>query len=73
VTISVEDRSGSGWAWHRDGDRWTATKVITIPRQTGSVRLGGILGRRPHPSAPQVPLGGGPRWSRSAGTAAGSM
>jgi methanethiol oxidase len=38
-----------------------------------SVRLGGILGRRPHPAAPQVPLGGGPRWSRSAGTAAGSM
>jgi 56kDa selenium binding protein (SBP56) len=31
------------------------------PRETGSVKLGGIVGRRPHPAAPQVPLGGGPQ------------
>jgi selenium-binding protein 1 len=117
VTISVEDLSGSVWLWHRDGDQWAATKVITIPaepadpdllppalkpfgavpplisdidlsvddrwlyvaswgtgelkqydvadifhpRETGSVRLGGIVGRQPHPSAPQVPLAGGPQ------------
>jgi selenium-binding protein 1 len=117
VTISVEDLSGSVWLWHRDGDRWTARKVITIPaepadpellppalkpfgavpplisdidlsvddrwlyvscwgtgelrqydvadpsnpRQTGSVRLGGIVGRQPHPAAPDQPLGGGPQ------------
>jgi 56kDa selenium binding protein (SBP56) len=30
VVTSVEDLSGSVWAWHRDGDRWAATKVITI-------------------------------------------
>jgi methanethiol oxidase len=103
--------------WHRDGDRWAATKVITIPaepadpqslppalkpfgavpplitdldlsvddrwlyvacwgtgelkqydvsdihhpRETGSVHLGGIVRRQPHPSAPEVPLGGGPQ------------
>jgi methanethiol oxidase len=125
VTISVEDLSGSVWAWHRDeaglaertADRWAATKVITIPaepadpdllppalkpfgavpplvtdidlsvddrwlyvscwgtgqlkqydvadpfnpRETGSVRLGGIVGRQPHPAAPDQPLGGGPQ------------
>jgi selenium-binding protein 1 len=31
------------------------------PVQTGSVRLGGIVGRQPHPAAPEVPLGGGPQ------------
>src|SRR5512133_2626688 len=33
VVISVEDLSGSVWLWHRDGDRWAATKVITIPAE----------------------------------------
>jgi selenium-binding protein 1 len=119
VVISVEDLSGSVWLWHRDGDgeRWAATKVITIPaepadpdllppalkpfgavpplvsdidlsvddrwlyvscwgtgelkqydvsdifhpRETGSVRLGGIMGRQAHPAAPDQPLAGGPQ------------
>jgi selenium-binding protein 1 len=117
VTISVEDLSGSVWLWHRDGDRWAARKVITIPaepadpdllppalkpfgavpplisdidlsvddrwlyvacwgtgelkqydvsdifnpRETGSVRLGGIVGRQAHPARPDQPLGGGPQ------------
>jgi methanethiol oxidase len=117
VVISVEDLSGSVFLWHRDGDRWAATKVITIPaepadpellppalkpfgavpplvsdidlsvddrwlyvscwgtgelkqydvsdifhpRETGSVRLGGIVRRQPHPAAPDRPLGGGPQ------------
>jgi methanethiol oxidase len=117
VVISVEDLSGSVWAWHRDGDRWAVRKVITVPaepadpdllppalkpfgavpplisdidlsvddrwlyvscwgsgelkqydvadpfhpKETGSVHLGGILRRQPHPAAPEVPLGGGPQ------------
>jgi selenium-binding protein 1 len=117
VTISVEDLSGSVWLWHRDGDRWAARKVITIPaepadpdllppalkpfgavpplisdidlsvddrwlyvaswgtgelkqydvsdpfnpRETGSVRLGGIVGRQAHPARPDQPLAGGPQ------------
>jgi methanethiol oxidase len=117
VVISVEDLSGSVWAWHKDGDRWAARKVVTIPaepadpdllppalqpfgavpplisdidlsvddrwlyvscwgtgelkqydvadpfhpKETGSVRLGGIVGRQPHPAAPDQPLGGGPQ------------
>jgi methanethiol oxidase len=31
------------------------------PRETGSVRLGGIVGRQPHPAAPELRLGGGPQ------------
>jgi methanethiol oxidase len=117
VVISVEDLSGSVFLWHKDGDRWAVTKVITIPaepadpellppalkpfgavpplvsdidlsvddrwlyvscwgtgelkqydvadifhpRETGSVKLGGIVRRQPHPAAPDQPLGGGPQ------------
>jgi selenium-binding protein 1 len=117
AVISVEDLSGSVWLWHRDGERWAARKVLTIPaepadpdrlppalqpfgavpplisdidlsvddrwlyvscfgtgelkqydvsdpftpRETGSVRLGGIVRRQPHPAAPDQRLGGGPQ------------
>jgi selenium-binding protein 1 len=117
VVISVEDLSASVWLWHRDGDEWTAKKVITIPAEpaetdqlppalqpfgavpplvsdidlsvddrwlyvscwgtgelkqfdvsdphnpveTGSVRLGGIVGRKEHPAASDLRLGGGPQ------------
>ena len=117
VVISVEDLSASVWLWHKDGDRWSVEKVITIPaepadaddlppllkpfgaaaplvtdidlsvddrwlyvscfgtgelkqydvsdpfhpRETASVRLGGIVRREPHPAAPGLPLGGGPQ------------
>ncbi|GAA2351110.1 selenium-binding protein SBP56-related protein [Saccharopolyspora halophila] len=117
VVISTEDLSASVWRWYRDGDRWAAEKVITIPaepapaeqlppalqpfgavpplvtdidlsvddrflyvscwgtgelkqydvsdpahpRETASVRLGGIVAREPHPAAPGEPLSGGPQ------------
>jgi selenium-binding protein 1 len=115
VVVSVEDLSASVWLWHRDGERFSVEKVITIPaepadpddlppplkpfgavpplvtdinlsvddrwlyvsawgtgellqydvsdpfnpKQTASVRLGGIVAKAPHPSAPDVPLTGG--------------
>jgi selenium-binding protein 1 len=31
------------------------------PVETGSVRLGGIVGRTPHPARPDLPLAGGPQ------------
>jgi selenium-binding protein 1 len=31
------------------------------PVETGSVRIGGIVGRRPHPARPGQPLSGGPQ------------
>jgi selenium-binding protein 1 len=118
VVISVEDLSGSIFAWHRQDDgQWAVRKVITIPaepadpellppalkpfgavpplisdidlsvddrwlyvscwgtgelkqydvsdlfnpRETGSVRIGGIVSRKPHPAAPDERLGGGPQ------------
>ncbi len=117
VVVSTEDLSASVWRWHRDGDSWTADKVITIPaepapadllppalqpfgavpplvtdinlsvddrmlyvscwgtgelkqydvtdpaapRQVGSVRLGGVTLRNPHPAAPTERLAGGPQ------------
>jgi selenium-binding protein 1 len=33
VVINAEDLSGSVWLWHRDGERWAARKVITIPAE----------------------------------------
>jgi selenium-binding protein 1 len=33
VVISVEDLSGSVWLWYKDGDKWAARKVITIPAE----------------------------------------
>ena len=129
VVISVEDLSGSVWLWHRDGDRWTAGKVITIPAEpadpdllppalqpfgpcphsspistcrsttasctcragapassssttslTSSTRWrparsawAGSGAASPTPPRPTSPWPAAPRWSRSAGTAAGSM
>ena len=117
VVVSTEDLSASVFRWHRDGDRWRADKVITIPaepadadvlppalkpfgavpplvtdidlsvddrflyvscwgtgelkqydvsdpaqpREVGSVHLGGIVRRTAHPSAPDLPLAGGPQ------------
>jgi len=33
VVINVEDLSASVWRWYRDGDRWAAHQVITIPAE----------------------------------------
>src|SRR5436305_3447497 len=31
--ISLEDLSSSIWTWYRDGDKWAAKKVISIPAE----------------------------------------
>ncbi len=31
--VSTEDLSASIWRWYRDGDRWAADKVITVPAE----------------------------------------
>ena len=33
VVVSTADLSASVWRWHRDGERWAADKVITIPAE----------------------------------------
>ncbi|AVT28776.1 selenium-binding protein [Plantactinospora sp. BC1] len=39
VVISVEDLSASIWVWHRDGERWAATRVIDIPAEPADPEL----------------------------------
>jgi methanethiol oxidase len=39
VVISTEDLSASVWRWRRDGDQWTADKVITIPAEPADAEL----------------------------------
>ena len=31
--LSLEDLSSSIWTWYRDGDKWAAKKIITIPAE----------------------------------------
>jgi selenium-binding protein 1 len=33
VVLCLEDLSASVWLWHRDGEKWGAKKVITIPAE----------------------------------------
>jgi selenium-binding protein 1 len=33
VVLCLEDLSSSIWLWHRDGSKWAAKKVITIPAE----------------------------------------
>jgi methanethiol oxidase len=33
VVLCLQDLSSSVFLWHRDGDRWTVTKVISIPAE----------------------------------------
>ncbi|MFW6084658.1 MAG: selenium-binding protein SBP56-related protein [Gemmatimonadota bacterium] len=74
VVLSLEDLSASIWLWYRDGmngsSEWKVKKVIDIPadvsdpfdpKLTGSVRIGGIVDRAPHPTRPDRPLNGGPQ------------
>ena len=39
VVVSVEDLSASVWLWHRDGDEWKITKVITVPPEPADADL----------------------------------
>ncbi|GAB3979040.1 selenium-binding protein SBP56-related protein [Plantactinospora veratri] len=39
VVINVEDLSASIWVWHRDGERWAATRVIDIPAEPADPEL----------------------------------
>jgi selenium-binding protein 1 len=39
VVVSVEDLSASVWLWHRDGEEWKITKVITVPAEPADADL----------------------------------
>src|SRR5258708_27763536 len=61
IDLSVDDRwlyvacSGTGELKQYD------VSDPFAPQETGSVRLGGIVGKQAHPAAPEMPLSGGPQ------------
>jgi methanethiol oxidase len=61
IDLSVDDRWLYVSCWGTGELRQYDVSDIFHPRQTGSVRLGGIVGRTPHPANPEQPLAGGPQ------------
>jgi selenium-binding protein 1 len=61
IDLSVDDRWLYVSCWGTGELKQYDVSDPFNPRETGSVRLGGIVGRQAHPSAPDRPLGGGPQ------------
>ncbi len=61
IDLSVDDRWLYVSCWGTGELKQYDVSDPFNPRQTGSVRLGGIVGRQPHPAAPDLPAGGGPQ------------
>jgi selenium-binding protein 1 len=61
LDLSVDDRFLYVSAWGTGELLQYDVSDPFQPRQTGSVRLGGIVARRPHPAAPDLALAGGPQ------------
>jgi methanethiol oxidase len=61
IDLSVDDRWLYVSCWGTGELKQYDVADPFHPRETGSVRLGGIAGRQPHPAAPDQPLGGGPQ------------
>jgi selenium-binding protein 1 len=61
IDLSVDDRWLYVSCWGTGELKQYDVSDPFRPRETGSVRLGGIVGRAPHPARPDAPLGGGPQ------------
>ena len=61
IDLSVDDRWLYVSCWGTGELKQYDVADPFNPRETGSVRLGGIVGRQPHPGAPDRPLDGGPQ------------
>lgn len=61
INLSVDDRFLYVSCWGTGELKQYDVSDPAHPRETGSVRLGGITGRVPHPAAPDEPLAGGPQ------------
>ncbi|MEV0704286.1 selenium-binding protein SBP56-related protein [Saccharopolyspora sp. NPDC050389] len=61
INLSVDDRFLYVSCWGTGELKQYDVSDPAQPRETGSVRLGGITGRVPHPAAPDRPLAGGPQ------------
>lgn len=61
ISLSVDDRWLYVSCWGTGELKQYDVSDPAHPRETGSVRVGGIAGAVPHPSAPEERLGGGPQ------------
>ncbi|WP_046468539.1 selenium-binding protein SBP56-related protein [Allosalinactinospora lopnorensis] len=61
IDLSVDDRWLYVSCWGTGELKQYDVSDPRNPRETGSVRLGGIVRRQPHPAAPGVPLAGAPQ------------
>jgi len=61
IGLSVDDEFLYAACWGTGEIRQYDVSDPFHPSQTGSVRLGGIAGRVPHPARPDLPLAGGPQ------------
>jgi methanethiol oxidase len=61
IALSVDDRFLYVSCWGTGELRQYDVRDPLHPKQSGSVHLGGIVRRAAHPSAPDVPLAGGPQ------------
>ena len=61
IDLSVDDRWLYVSCWGTGELKQYDVSDPHNPRETGSVRLGGIVGRSPHPAAPELPLAGAPQ------------
>jgi methanethiol oxidase len=61
IDLSVDDRWLYVSCWGTGELKQYDVSDPFHPRETGSVHLGGIVRRQPHPAEPEVPMGGGPQ------------
>ena len=61
IDLSVDDRWLYVSCWGTGELKQYDVSDLSNPRETGSVRLGGIVGRQPHPAAPDQRLAGEPQ------------
>ena len=61
IDLSVDDRFLYVSCWGTGEMKQFDVTDPAHPRQTGSVRLGGIVDRATHPARPDMPLSGGPQ------------
>ena len=61
IDLSVDDRWLYVSCWGTGELKQYDVSDPHNPREAGSVRMGGIVGRTPHPAAPELPLAGAPQ------------
>ena len=61
IDLSVDDRFLYVSCWGTGEMKQFDVSDPATPKQVGSVRLGGIVDRAPHPAMPDMPLAGGPQ------------